>query len=128
MGSGDTAYSVTEIGQAIRDAVRPDQTVVVTETDFSLSLWYYADRAMKLFVWDPVTFEERMHDSLVNLNFNVRQPWPPMPRAVVVPKNHVERFPDVLKPFLEYLDEKGSRREAGKFVVYELTPEKRDEK
>jgi len=101
--------------------------VVVTETDFSLSLWYYADRAMKLFVWRSDTFEERMHDSLVNLNFDVKQPWPPLPRAVVIPKNHLERFSDILKPLLAHLDAKGTRREAGKFVVYELTPEKRDE-
>lgn len=117
IGTGNTAYTVTELGQAIRENTPPGSAVVLAMKDDSLGLWYYADRACKLDVWDLDTLERRRKDASVELSFFVSQPYAAPASTMIIPKFFAERFVPSLAAELERRYEK---HPSEKFLVYDL--------
>jgi 4-amino-4-deoxy-L-arabinose transferase-like glycosyltransferase len=110
-------YTPIELGQLIRDDVSPDQTVLLAESDTSLSPWYYADRAMKRWIWDPITFQNHLDNGFVELSFDTHQPWHGQNAAIIIPKAYL---PKNVQQFADYLDAHYPRYETKKFLVYNL--------
>jgi hypothetical protein len=111
-------YTPAEFGQFIRQHVPPDAAVMLAESDSSLALWYYADRAMKRHVWDPPTLQTRLADGSADLSFDVAQPWNGKVTSIIVPRAYA--IPSV-QPLLTWLDERYPRTDAEKFIHYDLT-------
>lgn len=110
-------YSVMEMGEAIRAAAPPNEAVMLAESDETLSLWFYGDRPIKRNVWDPYTFEQRLHDGIADLQFGLTEPWTKLPVALVVPKAYLS---PKLEPFIEYLKARYRMHESPKFLSFDL--------
>jgi hypothetical protein len=111
-------YSVMEMGAAIRAAAPPNEAVMLAESDETLALWFYADRPIKRDVWDPYTFEQRIHDGVADLQFGLTEPWTKQPAAVIVPKAYMS---PKLEPFVSYLKARYPMRESPKFLSFDLS-------
>lgn len=118
LGSGANAYSLMELGQAIRENTPPGSAAILAEKDDSLGFWYYADRACKIDVWDIDTFARRRNDATVELSFFVPQRFDSPPATMIIPKDYAQRV--VARMILE-LDKQFPKRESGKFIIYDLT-------
>jgi 4-amino-4-deoxy-L-arabinose transferase-like glycosyltransferase len=115
-------YTAQEIGQLIRDNASPDQAVMLAESDQSLALWYYADRAIVRFIWDPVKFQTRLNDARVYLPFDIHETWPGRRAAIIIPKAYI---PHGLQPLIDYLDANYPRRDTRAFIIYTLSKSSR---
>jgi hypothetical protein len=105
------------MGDAIRAAAPSNHAVMLAESDEALGLWFYADRPIKKNVWDPMTFEQRLHDAHCELQFQLTEPWSQQPAAMIVPKAYLS--PN-LQPLVDYLDARYPKRETDKFITYAL--------
>ncbi|HMB96261.1 MAG TPA: glycosyltransferase family 39 protein, partial [Tepidisphaeraceae bacterium] len=110
-------YSAAEIGQLIRNSAAPDQAVMLAESDMSLSLWYYADRGIKRWIWTPSKFIDRLDDGFVYLPYDSHQPWHGRCAAIIIPKAYI---PHGLQPLVDYLDAHYPRHETETFIIYVL--------
>jgi hypothetical protein len=117
-GASVINYSLIELGQVIRESAPPNAAVMIAESDQSLATWYYADRAMKRSIWDLNNFRRRLTDGMVEASFDHPQPWSGPVAAMIVPKAYL---PMLVPGLIEYLDANYPRRDAGKFIVYDLS-------
>jgi hypothetical protein len=115
---GGLNYSTRELGQAIRVAGPDVNSAVVYcyEQSYDLPVWYYADRPLKLDVWDMATLEWRMTDGVADLSFGFTQPWPDPPTGLVLPRQFIPAVPE----FTEQLKARYPFRELDKFLVFDL--------
>jgi len=112
-------YGITEIGQAIRDAVPPGSAVMLAESDDSLSLWFYADRPLKRNVWSAWDVEECLRNGTFDIPFGRTQQFDGPVAAVIVPKAYLS---SKLDPLLSYLRAHAKQSETQKFLVFEFPP------
>lgn len=117
IAQGSLNYTPQELGQLIRQCVKPDAAVMLAESDRSLALWYYADRAMKRWVWEATSFQRRLDDQIVDLCFDIPQPWPGPVDAMIIPRAYLAKG---LQPFVSYLDARYPRIQTDKFIIYDL--------
>ncbi|WP_428938617.1 ArnT family glycosyltransferase [Fontivita pretiosa] len=113
---GPYNYSPKELGELIRESAPPDAAVLLAESDNSLPLWYYADRALKRHVWTPESLKSRLIDQSVDLCFEVPQPWPGRATALIIPRAYLP----TLQALASDADQHYARHETDRFVVYEL--------
>jgi hypothetical protein len=90
-------YTLAELGHAIRAAAPAGEPVVaVTHNHFGEpALWYYADRPLKLDVWDPQTLQQRSDDKTADLPYGYTQVCSGPARRVVLPKAHADWVPEL---------------------------------
>lgn len=117
INKGGIEFSLAELGDVIRESAPPDRAVVLAESDISLGIWYYADRALKRHVWDPATLESRIADQQVELSFDAKGQFPHPAAAMVVPKSYLAE----LGTLVQHLDARYPKRDLEKFLVYDLT-------
>jgi 4-amino-4-deoxy-L-arabinose transferase-like glycosyltransferase len=110
-------YSAQELGQLIRENSSPDQAVMLAESDESLTLWYYADRALVRWIWTPAKFQSRLDDDTVFLPFDIHETWRSRRAAMIIPKAYI---PHGLQLLVDYLDTKYPHRDTAAFIIYVL--------
>jgi hypothetical protein len=115
------AYSLQELGQVTRDNTPPDAAAMIAESDQSLASWYYIDRAVKRNIWDLPTFQHRLHDGTIDLSFDMLRPSDVPVHVLIVPKPYL---PKLVSPLLDYLTEHYPLKDAGKFVVFDISQPK----
>jgi len=88
-------------GQMLARAVHfaspdPNTPVILVSGDVHPSLWYYADRPIKMHVWSVESFNDRLTDTTADLPFAFQQACPADPVAVIVPKLYSNVAKDLL--------------------------------
>lgn len=110
-------YSIIEMGAVIRNSTTPNSVVLLAESDQTLSLWYYADRPIRYQIWDAQTLERRLADGSSDLCFKLIEHHAGRGEVLVLPKAYAPN----LSALLEHLDARYPRRDAGKFLVFDLS-------
>jgi glycosyltransferase involved in cell wall biosynthesis/4-amino-4-deoxy-L-arabinose transferase-like glycosyltransferase len=94
--SEGTFHSHPLLAAAVRTAApRPHSAVLLVSGDPFPNLWFYADRPLKMYVWDLASFELRLRDQTADLPFGFTQRWPHPPVAVIFPRAYRDKAPDV---------------------------------
>jgi 4-amino-4-deoxy-L-arabinose transferase-like glycosyltransferase len=113
-------YTTQELGEVIRATTTPDEAVMLADADKSLPLWYYADRPIIQKIWDPWSFERRLHAGTIDGPFvEERDPWHGKIGALIIPRLWADL------PTIQQLRQqlaKNPHRETAKFLVYDLAP------
>jgi hypothetical protein len=96
--SANQPYDGPTLARAVRFASSdPNTPVILVSGDVHPSLWYYADRPIKMHVWSVEAFTERLTDITADLPFAFQQPCPTRPTAVIVPKLYANAAKDLLE-------------------------------
>jgi hypothetical protein len=119
ISSSEMSYTLKELGDQIRQHVPPNQAALLVESDQSLGLWFYADRAIKRHVWDMDSFQKRQQDGVVDLSFDAAGTWSGPIKAMIVPKLYLNHL---VPPLAEHLEANYPKVDTGKFLVYDVTP------
>ncbi len=122
ISGGFDDYLLHDLGDAIRKAAPPDECVLVAEWDDEPQLWYYADRPIKVAVWDSETFVRRRFDATADLVYNFSQAWSKAPVALVMPASYREKLDGLHKTLTRSGDEPTVY---GRFLIYNLIPSAR---
>jgi 4-amino-4-deoxy-L-arabinose transferase-like glycosyltransferase len=113
-------YTTEELGEVIRATTAPHEAVMLAEKDLSLPLWYYADRSVIQEIWDPWSFERRLHAGTIDSPFVAeRDPLQGPIGALIIPRIWAE-LPTIQQIRAQLADH--PRRETDKFIIYDLTP------
>jgi len=97
----DQVVVVGDDGPTLAAAVRfasidQNTPVILISGDSHPSLWYYADRPIKMHVWSIDSFNDRLTDTTADLPFAFQQQCPAPPIAVIVPKLYANAAKDLL--------------------------------
>ncbi|HEV8607859.1 MAG TPA: glycosyltransferase family 39 protein [Tepidisphaeraceae bacterium] len=95
--SANQPYDGEMLARAVRFASPDANTpVILISGDVHPSLWYYADRPIKMHVWSIEAFNARLTNTTADLPFAFQQDCPARPVAVIVPKLYANAAKDLL--------------------------------
>lgn len=95
--SAGQPYDGPTLAAAVHFASPDSNTpVILVSGDCHPSLWYYADRPIKMNVWSVNQFEESLANDSADLPFYFQQKCPARPVAVIVPKLYFNAAGDLL--------------------------------
>lgn len=95
--SAGQPYDGPMLAAAVRFASTDENTpVILVSGDSHPSLWYYANRPIKMNVWSVPQFEKSLTDNTADLPFYFQQQCPARPVAVIVPKLYANAAKDLL--------------------------------
>jgi hypothetical protein len=95
--SAGQPYDGPTLARAVRFASPNSNTpVIIVSGDVHPSLWYYANRPIKMHVWSIDALNERLKDTTADLPFAFSQQCPARPAAVIVPKLYANAAKDLL--------------------------------
>ncbi len=81
------SYDSKMLARAVRFAApNPHDSVIIVSGEVHPSLWYYADRPIKMHVWSVSQLNERFNDNTIDLTFGWTQQCPTRPTAIILPK------------------------------------------
>src|SRR5205823_9549027 len=85
--SAGQPYDGPTLAAAVRFASTDQNTpVILISGDSHPSLWYYADRPIKMNIWSVDQFKESLTDNIADLPFYYQQQCPARPIAVLIPR------------------------------------------
>ena len=100
-----------------------NDTVIIMAGDTHPTLWYVADRPMKLHVWDLDAFHARMTDDIADLPFGFMQQWKQKPVAAVIPRSFENISPRLLQHLREiYSPLAGPEEVLRDYHLFDLRP------
>jgi len=97
LNSARQPYDGEMLARAVRFASPdPNTPVILISGDVHPSLWYYADRPIKMHIWSVEAFNKRLTDNTADLPFAFQQECPARPVAVIIPKLYSNAAKDLL--------------------------------
>jgi 4-amino-4-deoxy-L-arabinose transferase-like glycosyltransferase len=109
-------YSMKDLGTIIRSISRPDEGVLTSNYFHEPTLWFYADRQLRLDILDVESLDDALAAGPYDLALGYAQKDGPPPHWFVMPPMHRKS----LGRLVEVLDARFQRKEIDGFAIYRL--------